>query len=94
MVNARGALLMDRLQDIPNRVREIASHEVRQGAAIALAMMQTQLGHELRSLQPIFLDRDGRVDFEDLVDEFDEATGSIDNIVDADSIVNKVFLHQ
>lgn len=56
--------------------------------------MQTQLSHELRSLQPIFLDRDGQADFEDLVDELDEATSAIDNVVDANSVVNKVFLLQ
>jgi hypothetical protein len=42
-VNARGALLAERLQDISNRVRDIAGHGVRQGAATALAMVQTQL---------------------------------------------------
>jgi len=30
-VNARGDLLVDRLQDIPNRARQIATHGVRQG---------------------------------------------------------------
>jgi hypothetical protein len=42
-VNARGALLVELLQDIPNRVREIAGHGVCQGAEIALATVQTQL---------------------------------------------------
>ena len=30
-VNARGDLLVDRLQDIPNRAKKIATHDVRQG---------------------------------------------------------------
>ena len=39
-VNARGDLLVDRLQDIPNRARDIATHRVRQGAATTLAVPQ------------------------------------------------------
>ena len=39
-VNARGDLLMDRLQDIPNRARVITTHRVRQGAATTLAVPQ------------------------------------------------------
>ena len=37
-VNARGAVPVVRLHDIPNRVREVALHSVRHGAAMALAV--------------------------------------------------------
>ena len=46
-VNARGDLLVDRLQDIPNRDRQIATHGVRRGVATALAVAQTCTGHNL-----------------------------------------------
>ena len=36
-VNARGAVLVVRLHDILNRVREVALHGIRHGAAMALA---------------------------------------------------------
>ena len=39
-VNARGVVLVVRLHDIPNRVREVALHGVRHGAAMALAAAQ------------------------------------------------------
>ena len=35
-VNARGTVLVVRLYDIPNRVREVALHVIRHGAAMAL----------------------------------------------------------
>ena len=36
-VNARGAVLVVRLHDIPNHVREVALHGIHHGAAMALA---------------------------------------------------------
>ena len=55
-VNASGDLKVDRLQDIPNRARQIATHGVRQGAATALAVSQTCTGHNLLLLEPVFYD--------------------------------------
>lgn len=77
MMNAWGNLLTDRLQDIPNHVREIAGHGVRQGAATALAVVQTQLGHKLRTLQPAFPEGEDRANFEELVHELDEVAGAV-----------------
>ena len=37
-VNARGAVLVVRLHDIPNHVREVALHGVRHGATMALVL--------------------------------------------------------
>ena len=42
-----GKTIANRLQDIPNRAEEITGHGARQRAAIALAMVQTQLRHDL-----------------------------------------------
>ena len=46
-VNARGAVSVIRLHDIPNHVGEVALHGVRHGAATALATAQARSGHNL-----------------------------------------------
>ena len=91
-VNARGDLLVDRLQDMPNHARQIATHGVRQGAATALAMAQTCTGHNLLLLEPVFPEGEGRAGFDDLVVQFDVTANAITNEVSADSVVTKVFL--
>ncbi|PVH31695.1 hypothetical protein PAHAL_9G214200 [Panicum hallii] len=90
-VNARGALLIDRLQDIPNRVREVATHGVRQGAATALSIAQVRFGHELRYLQPGFPGEDDPADYDELINDFEGAAEAVGNIVDEDGAVNNVF---
>ena len=91
-VKASGDLKVDRLQDIPNRARQIATHGIRQGAATALAVAQTCTGHYLLLLEPVFSEGEGRVGFDDLVVQFDVAANAIANEVSADSVVTKVFL--
>ena len=56
-VNTRGDLLVDRLQDIPNRARWITTHSVWQGAATALAVAQTCTGHNLLILESVLLEQ-------------------------------------
>ena len=46
-VNARGVVPVVRLHDILNRVREVALHGVRHGAATALATAQARSGQNL-----------------------------------------------
>ena len=46
-INARGAVLIVHLYDIPNRTREVALHGVRHGAAMALAAAQVHSSHDL-----------------------------------------------
>ena len=46
-VNARGAVPVVRLHDIPNHVREVALHGIHHGAATALAAAQAYLGQNL-----------------------------------------------
>ena len=46
-VNARDVVLVVRLHDIPNHVREVALHGVCHGAAMALAAAQAHLGQNL-----------------------------------------------
>ena len=91
-VNAKGDLLVDRLQDIPNRAKQIATHGVRQGAVTVLAVAQTCIGHNLLLLEPVFPEGEGRAGFDDLVVQFDVVTNAIANEVSSDSVVTKVFL--
>ena len=46
-VNARGTVLVVRLHDILNHVREVALHGVRHGTTMALATTQARSGHNL-----------------------------------------------
>ena len=55
-VNVRGTISVVRSHDILNRVREVALHGVRHGAAMALAAAQARSGHNLRLLPHGFLD--------------------------------------
>ena len=50
LANARSAVPVVRLYDVPNHIREVALHGVRHGAAMALAAAQARFGHELRLL--------------------------------------------
>ena len=91
-VNARGNLLVDLLQDIPNRAKKIATHDVRQGAATALAVAQPYTRHNLILLEPVFPEGEGRAGFDDLIVQFDVTANAIANEISADSVVTKVFL--
>ena len=76
-VNARGVILVVRLHDIPNRVREVALHGVRHGAAMALAAAQARSGHELRLLPHGFPATTHPRDHECLVKDFFDAANSV-----------------
>lgn len=55
-------------------------------------MVQTQLRHEVRTLQPGFPEGEDQADFEELVDKLDEAVGAIGAVVNVEGEVNRVFL--
>ena len=76
-VNARGAILVVRLPDIPNYVREVTLHGVRHGAAMALAAAQAHSGHELWLLPYGFLATEHPRDHERLVEDFFDTANSI-----------------
>ena len=76
-VNARGDVPIVRLYDIPNRVREVALHGVRHGAAMALAAAQVHSNHDLRLLPRGTLVRGYLRDYERLVEDFFDAANSI-----------------
>ena len=90
-VNARGAVLVVHLHDIPNRVREVALHGVRHGAAMALAAAQARSGHELWFLPHGFLATAHPRDHERLVEDFFSAANSVAFNTLANDIVSKVF---
>ena len=93
-VNARGTVLVVRLHDIPNRVREVALHGVRHGAATALAAAQAHSGQNLQLLPHGFLDVAYPGEQEHLVEDFMSAANSVVFNTLADDIVSKVFLAQ
>ena len=76
-INARGAILLVRLHDIPNRVREIALHNIHHGAAMALASAQAHSGHDFRFLPHGFLVAAHPRDHEHLIEDFFSATNSV-----------------
>ena len=90
-VNARGTVLVDRLHDIPNPIREVALHGVRHGAAMALAAAQARSGHNLRLLPHGFPDATYPGEHECLVEDFLSAANSVAFNTLADDIVGKVF---
>ena len=90
-VNSRGIIPVVRLHDIPNRVREVALHGIRHGAAMALASAQVHSGHELRFLPHGFLATTHSGDYEGLIEDFSSAANSVAFISQADDIVAKVF---
>ena len=90
-VNARGAIPVVHLHDIPNHVREVALHGVHHGAAMALAAAQAHPSHNLWLLPHGFPDVAHPGDHEHLVEDFFDAANSIALASQANDIVNKVF---
>ena len=90
-VNARGVVPIVHLYDIPNRVRDVALHGVRHGAATALAAAQARSGHNLRLLPHGFLDAVHPRDHEHLTEDFLSVADSVAFNTLADDIVGKVF---
>ena len=90
-VNARGAVPVVHLHDIPNHVREVTLHDVHHGAAMALAATQVHSGHDLRLLPRGALVTGYPEDYKQLVEDFFDAANSIALTSQADDIVNKVF---
>ena len=90
-VNAWGAPIDARLQDIPSHVQEIALHGVRHGAALALTAAQVQTGYELHAMETGFPMGDGPEEHEELLEEFIMVAEAIIDITSAQDVVNKVF---
>lgn len=78
-MNARVTLLADHLQDIPNHANCFGYGTYSTCPRAPHSATRPPKG-------------EGQANFEDLVDELDETAKAIGIIVDADSIVSKVFL--
>ena len=76
-VNARGVVLVVRLHDIPNHVREVALHGVHHGDAMALAAAQARSSHELWLLPHGFPATAHPRDHEHRVEDFLDAANSV-----------------
>ena len=90
-VNARGAVPVVRLHDIPKCVREVALHGIRHGATMALAAVQARSGHEIQLLPHGFPAVAHPGYHERLVEDFFSTANSIALTSLADDIINKVF---
>ena len=90
-VKAQGDTIAARLQDIPARVREVTSHGVHRGAAVALAMVQTLSGNDFQTLHPIFPEGEAWEVFEELVDDLGVVATAISDEVNIDNVINNVF---
>ena len=92
-MNARGDTVAARLQDIPNRIREVAGHEVRRGAAIALTTAQFETGHDLLQVEPFHfpLGSEDWWAFEELADDMEMAAAAISKNVSIEAVIGNIF---
>ena len=92
-VNARGDTITACLQDIPNRIREVAGHGVRRGAAVALATAQFETDHDLLQVEPFYfpLGSENWWAFEELVDDIEMAAAAISENVSIEAVIGNVF---
>ena len=92
-VNAHGDTVTARLQDIPNRVREVAGHGVFCGAAVALATAQLESGHDLSQVEPTHFPPGSEdwLAFEDLADDMKMAATAISEDVSIEANIGNIF---
>ena len=90
-MNARGDTITARLQDVHNRVREVTSHGLHRGADVALAVVQTLSGNDLRTLHPIFPEGEAWEEFEELADDLSMVATTIAEDVSLDVVIGNVF---
>ena len=92
-VNARGDTIAVRLQDIPNRIREVAGHGVHRSATVAPATIQFEIGHDLLQVEPFHfpLGSENWWAFEELVDDIEMAAAAISENVSIEAVIGNVF---
>ena len=92
-MNARGDTVAARLQDIPNRIREVAGHGVRRGAAVALATAQFETGHDLLQVEPFHfpLGSEDWWNFEELADDMEMAAAAISENISIEAVIGNIF---
>jgi len=83
---------VERLQDVPNRIQEVALHGVRSGAANALAVAQLRHGVQLlKSLTPNFIEEGNDEGIEELVEEFAPCADAVTQISSVEDIIARAF---
>ena len=92
-MNARGDTVAARLQDIPNRIREVTEHGFHRGATVALATAQFQTGHDLQQVELVhlLLGSEDWWAFEELADDMEMAAASISEDVSIEAVIGNVF---
>ena len=92
-MNARGNTIAARLEDIPNRVREVAEHGVHCGAAVALAIAQLESGHDFLQIEPVHfpLGSEDWWAFEELADDMEMAAAAIFEDVSIEAVIGNIF---
>ena len=90
-MNAQGDTVVACLQDVRNRVREIAGHGVHRGAAVTLAVVQTLSENDLRTLHPICPEGEAREDFEQLIDDLGVVATTIKEEVNLNAVISNVL---
>ena len=92
-MNARDDTIAARLRDIPRRVREVARHGVRRGAAVAPATAQYQSGHDFLQVEPVHLPLGGEDwwAFEELADDMEMVATTISEDISIEAIIGNVF---
>ena len=92
-MNARGDTVVARLQDIPNRIREVAGHGVRRGTAVALATAQFETSHDLLQVEPVYfpLGSEDWWAFGELADDMEMAAAAISENVSIEAVIGNVF---
>ena len=69
----------------------MTTHWVDFGASASLAAVQLHLGHELRHLEPGFLDTDRLEEQDHLIGDFTDVAEAIAVTIHAEDVVNNVF---
>ena len=92
-MNARGNTVAAHLEDIPNRVREVAGDGVRRGAAVAPAKAQLESGRDFLQIEPVHFPQ-GSEDwwaFGELADDMEMAAAAISEDVSIEAVIGNVF---
>ena len=92
-MNARGNTVAARLEDIPNRVREVASHGVRRGTVVALTTAPLESGHDFLQIEPVHfpLGSEDWWAFEEPADDMEMAAAAISKDVSTEAVIGNVF---
>jgi len=93
-VNAIGETIAAWLQHIPNHVQQVTSHGIHHGAAIALAVVETQFENDLHTLHHVFPEGEAREDFEELINDLGMVATIIGEEVNVDTIISNIFIEE